>query len=385
MGTQENRQRSMTGELEPENNGAVAEFKRPGVSRESLVTAGCHHVGEDECARLYGFKANGIAIPFRDRHGEPIMEGNKQFTRVRLDHETDSQKYHQRPGSGVHIYIPPDFKDRVKGSTLILVEGEFKAMALDEAGSCAVGLCGINGAVQAVKQVDGERSPELHDELSGLLKYHQPATVVFAGDADVVFNSQFASEAAKLRRLLYGSKQFPFLEKLLTIKPPVDGLKDFDDCRAAQGESFNAWLDSLLANGLEVESKATPVEIFCALLHREKLVAHNLLTQQTGDAHRLRVKLLRSTAALWKEPGARLALKPLLAQLLNINESEVPGLVRDACGGDAGQKMADKANRNESAKPLQGSLQSRMDFETVMKPLIPLNYSRPLMFCARNL
>src|ERR1700730_7316007 len=148
-------------------------FTRPGVTDEFLTAAGSHHVDENECARLYGFKAAGIAIPFRTIQCVPVKDEEKPFARVRLYYETDSQKYHQRPGSGVHVHVPPGFKDRVKGSTLVLIEGEFKACALDEAGYCAVGLCGINGAARTVKQPGGETSHELQDELVQLLEVHR--------------------------------------------------------------------------------------------------------------------------------------------------------------------------------------------------------------------
>lgn len=305
-------------------------FNRPGVSDVYLAAAGCCHVDENECARQYGFKGAGIAIPFRTMKGEALIDADKHFARVRLYHETDSQKYHQRPGSGVHIYIPPGFKDRIKRSTLILVEGEFKALALDEAGCCALGLCGINGAVQAVKHVNGENSPALNDELSDLLQYHQPATVVFAGDADVVFNSQFASETAKLRRLICGSKKFEFVERLLTIKPPVDGPKGFDDCRADQGEQFNTWFEGLLQGALDIPKRAAPAEIYFDMVNREKEAVGKLILCSGQEARIARRKLLQSSARLWGDPAAKLELEPLLMGLLDVSKGDLASLIRNA-------------------------------------------------------
>lgn len=111
-----------------------AKFNRPGVSDEFLERAGCHHVGHDECARLYGFRAEGIAIPFADVNGSAITDTGRPFARVRLYEATDDQKYHQRPGSGIHVFVPHTFGKSAKSSRLILVEGEFKALALVEAG-----------------------------------------------------------------------------------------------------------------------------------------------------------------------------------------------------------------------------------------------------------
>jgi len=48
---------------------SLSPFNRPGVTDGYLSAAGCHHVDEKECVGLYGFKAAGIAIPFRDLRG----------------------------------------------------------------------------------------------------------------------------------------------------------------------------------------------------------------------------------------------------------------------------------------------------------------------------
>jgi hypothetical protein len=307
-----------------------AGFNRPGVTDAYLLAAGCHHVDENECVRLYGFKAAGIAIPFRAMRGEPILDADKSFCRVRLYDETDSQKYSQRRDSGAHIYIPPGFKDRIKGSTLILVEGEFKALALDEAGYCAVGLCGINGAAGTVKHEGGEITHQLHEELVLILEFHRPSTVEFAGDGDVLFNALFASEAAKLRRLICGSKRFVWVEKLLTIKPPCDGPKGFDDCRVVQGEQFNTWFDGLLQSALDIPAKATAAEIFFDLLNREKERAGKLISSSGQEARMARRKLLQSSAHLWGDPAAKLELQPLLMELLDVTKGELASLIRDA-------------------------------------------------------
>src|SRR5207248_2021612 len=72
-------------------------FKRPGVSDAFLTVAGCAHVDENECARLYGFKAAGIAIPFRHLYGSPIVAGGRAFGRGRPYHATEEPRYHQPP------------------------------------------------------------------------------------------------------------------------------------------------------------------------------------------------------------------------------------------------------------------------------------------------
>lgn len=336
-------------------------FNRPGITDGFLAAAGCQHVGGDECARFYGFKAAGIVIPFRTVRGEPIADGKWPFARVRLYDVTDDQKYHQPRESGVHIYVPPGFADVPKSSTLILVEGEFKALALTEAGYAALGLCGITGAMRSQSNPDGGREYSLNEELADLLDFHRPARVVFLGDADVVFNSQFATEAAKLRKLVCGKRRFQFVEAVFTVKPPADGPKGIDDCREAQGDGFGQWFDKLIADGFAVPVRATASEIFCELVRRETKQLEKLLAAKGHEAKRARVRLLESAARLWNETGAKLDLQPLLCRVLGVKETKVAGLVRDAAGKKQQPESGD--NREEKKGSAQGSVVELPDVE----------------------
>jgi hypothetical protein len=321
----------------------VSAFNRPGVSDDFLARAGCHHVGGDECVQLYGCRAEGIAIPFHTLTGEPIRDNGKPFARIRLYDATEAQKYHQRSGGGTHIYIPHDLQ---RGATLILTEGEFKAASLSEAGFCAVGLCGISGAM---RNADGE--PKLHDELVTVLEFHQPAKVLFLGDSDAVLNSDFSREAAKLRRALLASKRFQFVQEFRVAVCPLDGPKGIDDVRGARGEQFSGWLDSLVESAFVVQSKASPAEIFCALLRREIEPVMAAVTGDNHDGHRSMVKLLQSAGRLQRETGAMLKIKPLLADVLNVNKSAIAAMIKDA-----GQPAAEDT---PAEKPAKGSVTLR--------------------------
>src|SRR6266511_1082876 len=322
-------------------------FNRPGVTDAFLAKAGCHHVGNDESVRLYGFRAEGIAIPFRHTSVLPIVDNGKPFARVRLYHATDEQKYHQRPGTGVHVYIPQTFAHLPKRSRLILIEGEFKALALAEAGYAALGLCGFNGAARTIIAANGARSHALNDELVDLLKMHQPAQVVFLGAADVVLTARFAIEAAKLRSLLFASRQFQFVEGFTVAKLPLDGAKGVDDLRAEKGgDAFAACFDVILNNRYEVPAKATGTEIFVVLVRRECEAVKRLVSEERHEASRASIRLLQSASQLWNETGAPLELKPLLAGVLGVSKKEVAGLVQDAASNrKARTRKADKSNR----------------------------------------
>lgn len=322
---------------------AMSVFNRPGVSNEFLRRAGCHHVGSDECVQLYGCRAEGIAIPFRTMNGEAITDNGKLFARIRLYDATEGQKYHQRSGSGTHIYIPHDL---LHGATLVLTEGEFKAASLSEAGFCAVGLCGISGAM---RNADGE--PKLHDELVNVLDVHQPARVLFLGDSDAVLNSDFSREAAKLHRALFASKRFQFIRELRVAVCPLGGLKGVDDVRGAMVEQFSAWFESLIELAFVVPSKASPAEVFCALLRREIKPISTAVTGDNHDEHRNLVKLLQSAGRLQRETGALLKMKPLLADVLNEKPSAIAAMIKDA-----GQPVAED---KPAVRPAKGSVTLR--------------------------
>lgn len=316
-------------------------FNRPGVSDDFLARAGCHRVSADECVNLYGCRAEGIAIPFRSLDARAIVDDEKPFARVRLDAQTDSQKYHQRAGSGTHIYIPPNFREQPRGSTLVLTEGEFKALALTESRFAAIGLPGIHGAIQK-----GDGQPRLHPELVEVLEFHQPARVLFLGDSDVVLNSDFAREASKLRKLLFDSKRFAFTREFRVAVCPLNGRKGVDDVRGAMGDEFNSWFTSLVQGAFGVPAKSSPAQIFCALLKREDDPVRAALTSgDDHDQHHIRVKLLQSAGRLQNEPGVMLLLRPLLTDLFNVKDGELNRMIKDA-GGDRNQASNKAAKEN---------------------------------------
>lgn len=345
----------------PADNEGGSVFNRPGVSDEFLIKAGCCHVGADQCVDLYGCRAEGIAIPFRSLDGQPIMDGGKPFARVRLYDPTESQKYHQRAGSQPHIYVSPNFGELPRGATLIIVEGEFKSLALAEAGFAAIGLPGINGAMH---KVDGE--PRLHNELVEVLKFHQPARVLFLGDSDTVFNSEFSREAAKLRKALFDSKRFSFIQELRIAVCPLDGLKGADDVRGVMGSEFNTWFTALADNAFVVPAKASPTQIFCKLLRGwSDLVRAAITSGDDGEQHRNRVKLLQGAARLQHEPGAMLLLRPLLTDLLNVKDTKLDRMIRDA-----GESKTDGDDQQDHAKEnLQGGAVNLADVEPWPQPV----------------
>lgn len=338
-------------------------FKRPGISDSFLSAAGCHHIGDNESAQTFGFKAAGIAIPFNGLDGTALVEKGKPFARVRLYDQIGDQKYSQRHGSAVHVYIPHNFASLPKTSTLVITEGEFKAMSLGEHGYAAVGLCGITGGASTKAWNDGMRYHVLNEELASVLEFHRPARVVFLGDADVVLNAQFAVEAAKLRKLICDTKKFAFVSTVIVTKPPLDGPKGVDDCRAQYGSNFGHWFDQLVAGGYEAPNKASAVEIFVELLRREAEPVKAILKSEGHTGSRARLRLLQSAARLWREPSAKLELNSPLCGLLDVKKGELASLVKDASGHSGAGEVED-SHRTQS-EATQSPLGSRVEFPAV--------------------
>ena len=143
-------------------------------------------------------------------------------------------------------------------------------------------------------------------------------------------NAQFAAESAKLRPLLFASKRFQFVQKFTVAKLLLGGAKGVDDLRAAKGDDFAQCFETIVSDGYSVPAKASSTEIFVTLLRRELEGVKRLVSEQGHDGFPARRRLLESAKLLWNETGARLEMKPLLADLLGVSKSEVAGLVRDA-------------------------------------------------------
>jgi hypothetical protein len=73
-----------------------------------------------------------------------------------------------------------------------------------------------------------------------------------------------------------------------------------------------------------------------------------ILCAEGHDAHRAKRRLLQSAAQLWNESGAKLELKPLLCDLLDVSKNEVAGLVKDAAGE---RKSKFPTEHQSNAKP----------------------------------
>ena len=141
---------------------------RPGISDAMLRRAGICHIDDKTAFERTGNLYPGLWIPYRNLDGTDMVHGGRPFGRIRMDVPKDKQKYHQEYDSPMRAYLPPGLASFHKGTPLYLIEGEFKALALVEAGFCAIGLSGPYGygrqkctvLLDEIKAVLGHLAPE---------------------------------------------------------------------------------------------------------------------------------------------------------------------------------------------------------------------------------
>jgi hypothetical protein len=148
---------------------------RPGISIDLLARAGVQPVSAEQAEALCGLSTEGLFIPYRGLDGAPVLDGGKPYGRLRLQRPLESKKYHQALGSHVHAYLPFGLADVPRESDLFVIEGEFKALSLMEAGFVAVGVSGFFGF--AMKGGDAV-VPEFMD----VLEHLAPKRIFFCGD-----------------------------------------------------------------------------------------------------------------------------------------------------------------------------------------------------------
>jgi hypothetical protein len=247
-----------------------------------LARAGVQRVSAEQADALCGLSCEGLFIPYRTLDGADVLDGNKPYGRLRLDRPVESKKYHQALGSRVHAYVPPGLADVPRGTDLFIIEGEFKALSLTEAGFPAVGISGFFGF--AVK--GGEAFvPELADVIERIA----PSRVFFCGDGDTALNYQFAFAAVRLRALL---GNVPVLLPRIPYEGPGKGA---DDCRHVLGDAFGDWWRNVIADAVAVHVGTEPGALAVALFQpdEEKIAA------LTGDVRmKAETRLVKLAAAL---------------------------------------------------------------------------------------
>ena len=233
---------------QPSPDGANGELSRPGISPKFLRRQGVRRVDEVQAEAMVGFNASGLWIPYPGITSAEMIVNDRPFGRLRLDRPTNGAKYLSPRGSGAHLFIPqgPPF-----GNELVMVEGEFKAMSLCEAGIRAVGIGGISSAMAG-----GQLIPDL----ARVVRKYDLRAVYFLGDSDTVFLVEFSREAVKLEKAL------PEGCELRLPRIPLSMPKGIDDCREKLGEEFLPFWQDITGKAVVVGPKLSPSQLAVKLL-----------------------------------------------------------------------------------------------------------------------
>ncbi len=287
---------------------------RPGISQEMLERGGVKHVSGDEALSLCKLAQPGLFIPYRHLDNSPIRDGDQEYGRLRLDVPENGKKYHQAFGTSVHAYLPPGLEGVAPGNPLFVIEGEFKSMALMEAGFSAIGISGFFGFAEK----GGEKLvPELADVLARL----KPTQIFFCGDSDTALNYQFSVAAIRAAKL------FAPATVLLPRIPLNSPGKGVDDCRHVLGASFNSWWQDRVNEAASVKPDMDAVCLAIDLFEREKSALATLTGQARHDAERRAVKL---AAALEHQPLAQDRVLVFLEKGLKLPRRALNKAVKDA-------------------------------------------------------
>jgi hypothetical protein len=267
---------------------------RAGVSTETLRAAGICFSDTPE--------PGSIVIPYHDLHGKPTG-----FCRWRLPRERASgQKYHQEEKTGTRAYVPPQFHSLRQGGNLVIVEGEFKALALIDTGIKAIGLPSFN---TYVRNENGDCL--LLAGIAEAISHTKPERILFLGDSDTATNLAFA------RNAMFLAKQLKPLPVLLP-RIPMDGPgKGIDNCRAELGAKFTEFWSNIADSSERIDLKSGPDALAVRLLEREA----DALKTSTGSERDANVRRIVHMAAGIREPLAKDRIVSFAEKYMGISRS----------------------------------------------------------------
>ena len=243
---------------------------RPGITPAALAAAKIREVEPAEAFAATGYHEPGILIPYFNAAGSPLNVNGKVYARLRLSNSSSRAKYLSPAKSGCQLYIPVGLSALlVPGSALGIVEGEFKAMALVEAGFPCVGIGGITSACPR----NEAGVPELLPALAHLITEFRPFRIMFIGDSDTSLIADFSREAVKLAK----HAGAPVVLPRIPLDSPGKGP---DDLRELWGAEFPVRWQAILDAPEIVNGDTKTSELLVRLLRREKTALQRL----SGDA-----------------------------------------------------------------------------------------------------
>jgi hypothetical protein len=200
----------------------------PGISETFALAAGLEERLEPE---------PHLFIPYHDRSG--TLTGHYRWRCY--NKRANGQKYYQEPGSP---YVPYFCHLPLQCcKNIFLTEGEKKELAIAEAGYQAIGLAGLS-----CYQHDANNNRQIIPELYEAIRFAQPATIYFVGDADTVTNLEYTRSAHFLALM------FPAITVRL-LQVPLGGPKGIDDLRGFLDGQFSAWFNEAQKTALVLNAE----------------------------------------------------------------------------------------------------------------------------------
>ena len=286
--------------------------KRPGISETTLASAEVKYSDFPE--------AGSIEIPYWTQEGELSA-----FSRWRLPNvRANGQKYHQPEGSKVYAYFPPGFFHRngsenpfgLVPNSVVLVEGEFRALALLELGIYAIGLPSF-----IVYYNDENEHRRLIRDLQVTLSKEKVGTIYFLGDSDTATNFEFARQAVFL-----SSAAFP--SQVILPRIPFNCPKGIDDCKEAMGTEFDVFFTRLIKTAITLPRKANEAEVALLLFERE-LDAIKKLAGMERERQFSRIVQLCVSSSRFAKSHATSRLCELAREVLGLSKTDFKNAIKE--------------------------------------------------------
>ena len=287
--------------------------RRPGISPNMLEMAGVKFSDIPQ--------PGSIEISYWDINGKATG-----FSRYRLPKPlADGQKYHQAPGSGVHVYFPPNGIRKLEPEnrfglgprSLTLAEGEFKCLALHGAGVPALGLPSF-----CVYIKDDKGQPRLLKDLHVAVQKWNPPIVYFIGDNDTATNFEFSRNAEFLARAIAPIE-------LYLPRIPIDGPKGPDDLREKLKGKFDQLFRELIESAVVVSTKLSSVSLAIVLLEREAPAFNKLLAEERERHFGRIIKMCAAADRTDASSAEKVRLCDLAAIILKIGKRELDKAVKE--------------------------------------------------------
>ncbi len=269
---------------------------RPGISDEYLFAAGVEVLLEGTYS---------LRIPYYDWLGKPT-----QHNRWRLRNPLPDQKYYQEPNSGSHVYF--NHLPLVSAPKLYATEGEFKCLALREAGLQAFGLPGLHSYTHEDPDVPPILLPGIFEALqaTGCLR------VCFIGDCDTLTNLEYFRSAGVL------AQGIPPDIGVELLQIPLGGPKGIDDIRAQSNGDFPNWLAQEEKKAFLVDLKKSFLLCAALCLEARGAAIHDLPPAER-EHHIERIVRMAALARMSKEDSLAIERLCSIAQKVSKLTKEV--------------------------------------------------------------